>query len=460
MQNLTNRRITGVLVFMMGLSGGMANQSAHAAPRQDLPPLIQPPRDAMPNRCEAPLGKGTTHNSISAPETWTAAGSPHYLPYDTSITAPVTIQPCAVVRIAAGRTISISGNGALIVAGAPGYPVIIQPQALGMEWAAIRNSDGILSLSHAIVAGGGAAPSAGALQMSSIGTVGTFHVDDVEIIGSRSTGVYINGNVGFDATSQDLRIHGSLGYPVRVLARVVGSIPRGDYTGNAYGHDAIAIAGVGPGGAVINAQAMHDRGVPYHVGAGQELGRMDVSTQFNGPAAVLTIDPGVTIRFPARGSLNINASNHGGTLIAIGTAAQPIVFTSDQGPASAAGNWLGLIFNDPVSPQSVMQHVRVEFAGGPSGTGSNSCPYPADNAVNDAAIRIYGQPSSQFISDSEIFASAHHGIDRGWKGGLLPDFLASNTFTSLARCRQTMPTPLVGNCPGSQNPPQPVPCPQ
>jgi hypothetical protein len=135
------------------------------------------------------------------------------------------------------------------------------------------------------------------------------------------------------------------------------------------------------------------------------------------------------------------------------------VFTSDQGAASAAGNWLGISFANQFLPQNVMQHVRVDFAGGADTAGSSSCPYPNESRLNDAAIRIANQPPGVFIVDSEIRFSAKHGIDRGWQGPPTPDFLANNTFTSLARCKQTWPSPLVGNCPGSQNPPQPVPCP-
>src|SRR5207344_2686943 len=105
-----------------------------------------------------------------------------------------------------------------------------------------------------------------------------FHVDDVEIAGSLSQGVYINGPVGFDATSQNLRVHDSAGYPVHVYARVLGSVPSGTYTGN--GRDAIAIAG--SGGPVLDAQTMHARGVPYHVGSGSDGGRMDVNSQLSG----------------------------------------------------------------------------------------------------------------------------------------------------------------------------------
>jgi hypothetical protein len=404
---------------------------------------------SVPIVCVPPIGAGTTHGSINAAQTWTAAASPHIVPFDINLNAPVTVEACAVVRIVGGGTVTINPNGALIAAGAPDSPVTIERQVAGAAWSSIRNLGGTLSLTHAIVRGGGdplnTLPAyAGALHMQTTGVVATLHVDDVEIADSLSQGVYINGDVGFDATSQNLRVHGSAGYPVHVYARVIGSIPTGTYTGN--GHDAIAIAGAG--GPVLDAQTMHDRGVPYHVGSGADGGRMDVSTQLNGPAAALTIEPGVTIQFPPGGTLNVDASAHGGALIAIGgPGAQQIVFTSDQGALAKAGDWLGIVFNDPVEGQNVMQNVRVEFGGGEVVGNNTSCPYPGRVGVNYAAIRIFGPPQSQFITNSEIFASARDGIDRGWRDDFQPDFLGTNTFNAVAGCKQTMPRTSNGVCP-------------
>lgn len=436
------------------------------APGTMLPPPRQMPRRDNPVfSCVAPTGPGTTHGSITTAQTWTAAASPHIVPFDINISAPVTIEPCAVVRIAVGKTITINPNGALIAAGMPGLAVTIEAQVPGMAWSSIRNSGGTLSLTHAVVRGGGAPlgnnPAyTGTLRMESAGpVVGMLHVDDVEIANSLSQGVYIRGNGegGFDPTSQNLYIHGSTGYPIHVFARVIGTIPHGAYADN--GRPAIAISG--SGGPVLNAQTMHDRGVPYHVGSGPDGGQMDVSTQLNGPAAVLTIEPGVTILFPPGGSLNINASGHGGALIAVGTPTRPIVFTSDKGPASAAGDWLGINFDDPVSPQSLIQFARVAFAGGPSTGTSNSCPVTVTIAgtntfrvgQNYAAIRIFGAPLTQFITSTEISFSGRDGIDRGWRANTQKDFFATNMFTAVAGCKQTWPRDLMGYCPN------PAPCP-
>ena len=246
-----------------------------------------------------------------------------------------------------------------------------------------------------------------------------------------------------------------MSFPVHVYARVVGSIPTGTYTGNSI--DAIGIsANVGTQGVVVDAQTMRDRGVPYHVGSGTDGGRMDIDSGINGQVAVLTIDPGVTIQFPPGGTLNVDAA-HGpnparGALIANGTAAKPIVLTSDKGAASAAGDWLGIGigfgFGGTLDARSVMQHAQVKFAGG-AGAGSSSCPVPGRVGNNDAAIRIFGPPATQFITNTEIVSSARDGIDRGWRADLRPDFLSSNTFTAVAARRQSTPSTKAGACPAN-----------
>ncbi|MGZ5266181.1 MAG: hypothetical protein ACXWCC_05275 [Caldimonas sp.] len=407
--------------------------------------------------CAAQSGAGTTHGSISTAQTWTEADSPHIVPFDINISAPVSIQECAVVRIVKGGTVTVAPGGSLVANGGQGRPVTFEALTAGQPWSSIRNLGGTLSLTHAVLTGGGAPLNtnvayAGALHMQSPGLVGSFHVDDVEITGSASQGVYVNGPVGFDASSQNLRISGSVGYPVHVYARVVGSVPSGTYSGN--GHDEIAIAG--SGGPVVDDQTMHDRGVPYHVGSGADGGRMDVNAPV-GSVAVLTIEPGVTVRFPPGGTLNVDPGNGTnparGALIAIGgaTPSQTIVFTSDQA-APKAGDWLGIGFNGAVDPRTTMQNTRVEFAGGASLTGGNSCPYPGV-VINDAAIRIFGPPQTQFITNTEVLASARFGIDRGWRADVQPDFLASNTFITVASCKETTPRTAAGVCP--VNPPCP-----
>lgn len=405
-----------------------------------------------PQTCAVPSGAGTTHVGVNSAETWTEAGSPHNLPFDITINAAVTIEPCAVVRIGAGKTVTIPQIGSITASGTATQPVTIEALTTGQAWASIRNLGGTLSLTHTVITDGGAPLNttpqiAGAIHMQSSSNIGTLHLDNVEIVDSRSQGVYITDSRGFDATSQNLSVRGSVSFPVHVTARVIGSIPSGNYLGN--GRDQIAISG--SGGAVLSNQTMRNLGVPYHVGSGLDGGRLDVNSQVSGTVAVLTIEPGVTIQFPPGGTLKIDpiqgTAAARGALVAIGTPSQPIIFTSDQGSQSAAGDWLGISFGGATNSQSTIQHVRVEFAGGQSSASSDSCLYPGRTGVNDAAIRFFGPPQNQLITDTEIAFSARDGIDRGWRSDLQPDFLSTNTFTSVAGCKQSVPRTLAGACP-------------
>jgi hypothetical protein len=86
-------------------------------------------------------------------------------------------------------------------------------------------------------------------------------------------------------------------------------------------------------------------GSPYHVTCSSEVGS----------SANLTIDPGVIVLFDAGTQLNLE-----GRLQAIGTADQPITFTSAR-PDPAAGDWMRLLFS--AGSDGLLEHVVVEYAG-------------------------------------------------------------------------------------------------
>jgi hypothetical protein len=163
------------------------------------------------------------------------------------------------------------------------------------------------------------------------------------------------------------------------------------------------------------------------------------------------------IQFPPGGSLKIdptggsNTAAARGALVALGTQREPIIFTSDKGSAAAAGDWVGVTFGGSINPQTALQLVRVEYAGGVE-IGGNSCPVAGrGQGENYAAIRIYGPPLSQspFVTDSVIFASARDGIDRGWNASVLPDFKAVNSFAAVPGCLQSTPRNPLTLCPTS-----------
>lgn len=445
-------------VFLAALSTSLAVAQVRTVPQGPLKLRLT---------CPEQTGAGTAHsNSIyaGAVENWVAANGPHHVMADISISGVLTIDPCTVVRVAPGKSITVYTGGTLLVLGDRIRPVSITKQANGGAWGSIRNLGGVLSLSYVGLDSGGAMTSANLagsamLEMKSNNANGQFHVDNVAIGDSASQGVLVSGAVGFDSTSNNLFIRSSAYYPLQVQAHLLGSIPTGDYSNNKMAMIAIPVVGAG-GTVMTTSQTMHNRGVPYHVGtSNQNVGRLDVQSPTPGTVAVLTIEPGVVLQFPPGGSLKIdptggsNIAAARGALVAIGTQKEPIVFTSDKGGAAAAGDWVGITFGGTVSSQTALQLVRVDYAGGAE-NGGNSCPpVGRGQGENYAAIRIYGPPLSQtpFVTDSIIFASARDGIDRGWSANLpldkLPDYKSVNSFAAVPGCMQSLPKSTQYACP-------------
>jgi len=201
-------------------------------------------------------------------------------------------------------------------------------------------------------------------------------------------------------------------------------------------------------------ETFHARGVPYHMGGGSNFGELRIGAV--GSTPTLTIEPGITIKMQTDsanpGRVYVNTTGRTGRLIAVGTAAQPIVFTPDM-PTPAAGAWTGIDFDSPIDPGNRLEFVRVEYAGGPGLAAGYGCPPPPGIAADDAAIRMFDVPPNEFITSTTISDSAKHGFLRGWTGAAT-DFLPTNTFINIAGCNQVEPKPLTGGCPASPSCPK------
>jgi hypothetical protein len=412
--------------------------------------------------CVEPTGAGTMHNSIMADETWTAAASPHVLPYDTTIYATLTIEPCAVVRIGAGKTVTVS-PGRIIAKGTEQHPIAFAPLDPNAPWASIRAfAGGALDFEWVGLLGGGdplnTSPQlAGALDLRADQAkppAEVLHADHLLIQDSASNGIYMHESGGFSAASTGVVITGSKGNPIHTWSNLAGTIPTGNYTGNAV--DEILLSAMGLQEGIANWDVtFHDRGVPYHVGHNTSGGTLRVGTNPGTAVATLTIEPNVTLRFKKGGDIEIEhfsgMTPASGALIAVGEAGKPITFTSAEA-APAAGDWLGMLFGSVADPATRLDNVIVQYAGGASTSGSDSCMYP-NTPINDAAIRITGEPAAQFITNTQILDSGTNGIDRGFRSDIKPDFAPTNTFLRVAGCTETYPRDISGACPTT------VPCP-
>jgi hypothetical protein len=397
--------------------------------------------------------------SVSMAETWSASGNPHVLPFDVSVYAPLTLEPCVVVTLAAGKTLTVNPMGSITANGTASQPIVFKNADGAAAWASVRFIGGTGHLSYMTFENGGdplnTVPDfSGALDVRSALTAptapeGVLFVDHVTVKGSRSQGVRLQTNGGFTADSTALTITGSAAHAITSDANVAGTIPSGSYTGNTF-DDILFIDNPG----IRWDMTLHERGVPYYSGGTNQSGVTAVGAVGAATAPiVLTIEPGVRWKFKkGTGLLQVDPGGtpSRGVLVARGTAEKPIVFTSDAA-APMAGDWLGIWMGGD-DGRNVLDHVRIEFAGKLVGnSGSNSCQSVQQGVTtNGGAIRVYHAPPSTLVSNTEFVASETNAIDRGWRDNSQPSFIGAgtgNTFTGIGQCKETMPRDANGACP-------------
>ncbi|HTT11271.1 MAG TPA: hypothetical protein VMG60_10315 [Burkholderiaceae bacterium] len=418
--------------------------------------------------CGTPNGTVVTHASnISADETWAGGGVTHQVQNSIEITgaAVVTVQPCAIVAMGPGATITVIGTAKLLAAGTSSTSFVVFERAdVNQAWGILRGASdtSMIELHWTVLQGAGAF--GGEYNNPAIAAVGPGYfvppaavvkVDNVFIQSPQGTGVYLDANAAFTADSQALTISGATTYPVLVDMMALGSIPSGSYTGNAI--DEINI--VGPSANVFGDLTIHDRGVPVRI----QTGGLSVAPSGNSTTPVtLTVEPGVTVKFPkanattpgARVIFGTNGSvsnNLVGVLNAVGTADKPIVFTSGEANP-APGDWVGLWLDTATG--SKLENVEISYAGAPSGIVSANC-RPLNTPDNAALIigdfEAQYVPPSDLITNSVVSNSAGFGIDAVWRASTYngPDLTSGNTFLSNAMCAQTFNGPTTGVCPAN-----------
>jgi hypothetical protein len=119
--------------------------------------------------------------------------------------------------------------------------------------------------------------------------------------------------------------------------------------------------------------------------------------------AILTIQPGTTVKFDAGASLTVGYYDNT-TLIANGTANSPIIFTSSAA-SPTAGAWEGLYFDSFTSSNTSLTYCNVQYAGSSSSYG---------------ALNISG--SDITVSNCNITNSGSYGIQTSYsnnKGGFI-----------------------------------------
>jgi hypothetical protein len=280
-------------------------------------------------------------------------------------------------------------------------------------------------------------------------------LDRVLIEGSTSYGLNLDAWGALTEASTKLWIRGSgsadYPYPVRLEPGIAGTLPRDLVTSGNRREGIFMITSKN----FSRDDTLQKLGIPY-----VQSGPMSVSPSADGAAVTLTIEAGVTLAFdkPDAGIYFGRTRERPGMIVAEGTAAEPIVFTSAK-DVKAAGDWMALYFSHFPTTGNHITHAIVEYAGANSGANSYGCG-PLDN---DSAVIIAGQgtqdaagPDTAFIQDTSFdHIAGSTVIVSGWYGDG-PNFATSNTFgADTAPCHVSMPRTrlnLGGDyCQGRQN---------
>ena len=155
------------------------------------------------------------------------------------------------------------------------------------------------------------------------------------------------------------------------------------------------------------------------------------------PAPHLTLSPGTTIAFktPApptsiRSTLEVGSAAQGGRLTAVGTVAQPIVFTSLAG--STPGGWEGVRIKPPANDLTRLEHVEIEYAGEGATPASivveDSGATIASSEIRDGlgdAVQCSGSALPS-VRDSTIVGHTGDGIDCSAAAQILRNTITGN----------------------------------
>ena len=409
---------------------------------------------------------GTDTGDVEQDEVWKASDSPHIVSGHRQRNGTLTIEPCSYVRMVGTGTIDVMRTGTIDASGTADSPIVFESNdsALGFEGISqffeAKNGEpedktgGLVKLSYVTFNGGGESTNSfttGVLHGRGSDTSASgfplephWDVHHVAINGSASFGAAFETGSAFTAASEDLTIKDAADGPLLIGWRSAGTVPTGNYSANPKKEIILEYDIT----SLDKDVTIRDRGVPYHMGVYGDSQDMRVGPLAGTATATLTIEAGVQLTFGTRTIVTVTEN---GLLQVNGTAAKPVIFTSESA-SPAPGDWGGIRFDAPVRAGSRIDHAEVRYAGQKDSSTGFVCEVGTSNTVGGfGAIGFAGEPPSAFVTNTTIRDSASHGIVRGWDTGGLTDLEPTNTFSGIAECKQSYPRRAVP-CP------DPVPC--
>ncbi|MCA9191786.1 MAG: hypothetical protein KDB03_08490 [Planctomycetales bacterium] len=323
----------------------------------------------------------------------------------------LTIEPGTIVKFDQGKMLDV--RGILDAIGLASQPIVFtsslddtvgedlttdvgNPQRGDWEALYFNAGDAGVQLSHAEVryAGRSNGPTSGSF-VAAIGLAkGATHINDLLIDNIASTGVDIAGS---DPQLDSVRVQhaGGIAFHQTLLAAPKFSqLVASDTAGNQVLVD---------GGNLAVSRTWDFGGLPAHLNTNLTIS----------DSATLTILAGNVIKIPTGGIVNALS----GTLKALGTAAQPVIFTSltddtaggdsnndDSATGPYPGSWESIYLT---GPGNVLQHTEVRYAGDTDGNGTGGGQTPSIQ-INQTSLEPELQTT---LSDVSIRSGYSNGIN-------------------------------------------------
>ncbi|MCX6841563.1 MAG: Ig-like domain-containing protein [candidate division WOR-3 bacterium] len=358
-------------------------------------------------------GSGPTHHSgeIPANETWYPSGNPHILDGNvyTGSNVTLTIMPGCYVQLSAGvelYTGKYNTPGSIIAVG-KADSMITFTSNVGTpspgDWSDIGLYEGCMSttqFAYCTFEFGGSSSGYGTVYVS--GT--SIKFDNCHVRKSLDYGIYCASDAYFRSFTGN-KVDSCTKYPVHIDANQVGSLgSTNTFRGNANGKDAIEVAS----GTISTSQTWANQGVPYLI-----TGNVWISDASNSP--VLTLAAGDSLKVEPGFEILVGHYGVAGAVSAVGTAASPIVFTTNVSSPQPGDHWSDIGLYEGATSATQFDYCVVEYAGNSSGYGA-----------------VYVDNSAPRITNCTIRHSSDYGVTSSSNGVHFASF-QNNTITDCAK---------------------------
>jgi hypothetical protein len=329
-------------------------------------------------------------------QTWNLHDVDYHLTGKTDVDAELTLAPGVTLTFPADAQLYVSDTGTLKAIGTELEPITFTGllKTPGF-WKGIQftfnHTDNVMD--HTIVEYGGGSSNSNA-NVGVFGQDGKLTISNSILRYSLANGFSFYSGIDLSMSNVTSTENNQ---PGRVDINDIGLLDSNStYSGNS--DDRVFIEST----SLSDNQTIHHLDVPYFFTA-----TMDVTVN-----AALTIEPGTEIQFNADGGLNVSDT---GTLVANGTAQEPITFTGVQ---KTKGYWTGIQHTFSNNGNSI-DHAIIEYAGAPSGN-----VYALVGFFGSGSLACTGN-----VTNTLLRGSQNHGISI--ESDTTGDFVTGNTFEDI-----------------------------